>query len=186
VTIENEVRKYFAEGWSFWHKLSSVDQVCLLADLGRLYAGAAQTPTWRPIETAPKDGTIVLAWWLNGEQHTGSTDGLKWFPAWEHQDKNWMLPQLWKPLVDPDEATKRTAVALAVSSTWQPSFCSRCGGKDPDCYICGTVVASTHSRPFYGAECPSYPDCSGGCGLGCTKKIESAKAASQVTSTERT
>lgn len=32
-------------------------------------------------------------------------------------------------------------------------------------------------RPFYGAECPSYPDCEGGCGLGCTKKIENARAA---------
>lgn len=27
-------------------------------------------------------------------------------------------------------------------------------------------------RPFYGAECPSYPNCSGGCGLGCTHNIE--------------
>lgn len=27
-------------------------------------------------------------------------------------------------------------------------------------------------RPFYGAECPSYPTCTGGCGLGCTKEIE--------------
>jgi hypothetical protein len=32
-------------------------------------------------------------------------------------------------------------------------------------------------RPFYGAECPSYPNCDGGCGLGCTKEIEQAKAA---------
>jgi hypothetical protein len=111
--------------------------------------GAAQASTWRPIETAPKDGTIVLAWWLNGEQHTGSTDGVKWFPAWEHQDTNWMLPQLWKPLVDPDEATERTAVALAVSSTQEKplSFCSRCGGNDPDCYICGTVGALTDHHP---------------------------------------
>jgi hypothetical protein len=45
-------------------------------------------------------------------------------------------------------------------------------------------VPSTASRPFYGAECPSYPDCSGGCGLGCTKEIESAKA-SALTSTSQ-
>lgn len=25
---------------------------------------------------------------------------------------------------------------------------------------------------FHGAECPSYPDCTGGCGLGCTHEIE--------------
>jgi hypothetical protein len=38
--------------------------------------------------------------------------------------------------------------ALAVSSTQEKplSFCSRCGGKDPDCYICGTVVASTEGK----------------------------------------
>lgn len=27
-------------------------------------------------------------------------------------------------------------------------------------------------KPFYGAECPSYPNCNGGCGLGCTHEIE--------------
>jgi hypothetical protein len=26
--------------------------------------------------------------------------------------------------------------------------------------------------PFHGAECPSYPNCTGGCGLGCTKEME--------------
>jgi hypothetical protein len=29
---------------------------------------------------------------------------------------------------------------------------------------------------FYGAECPSYPNCTGGCGLGCTHDIEAARA----------
>lgn len=33
------------------------------------------------------------------------------------------------------------------------------------------------ARPFYGAECPSYPNCTGGCGLGCTHEIESSRAA---------
>jgi hypothetical protein len=45
-------------------------------------------------------------------------------------------------------------------------------------------ITSTASRTFYGAECPSYPNCSGGCGLGCTKKIESAKAVSAIPSTQ--
>lgn len=31
-------------------------------------------------------------------------------------------------------------------------------------------------RPFYGAECPNYPNCSGGCGLGCTHEIEASRA----------
>lgn len=34
--------------------------------------------------------------------------------------------------------------------------------------------------PFYGAECPSYPACNGGCGLGCTHEIESAQSAAPV------
>lgn len=29
--------------------------------------------------------------------------------------------------------------------------------------------------PFYGAQCPSYPACKGGCGLGCTHDIETGK-----------
>jgi hypothetical protein len=32
------------------------------------------------------------------------------------------------------------------------------------------------ARPFYGAECPPYPNCNGGCGCGCTHEIEAAKA----------
>lgn len=40
------------------------------------------------------------------------------------------------------------------------------------------ALAKTGSiRPFYGAQCPSYPNCSGGCGLGCTHEIESAAVA---------
>lgn len=27
------------------------------------------------------------------------------------------------------------------------------------------------ARPFYGAECPQYPNCAGGCGLGCSKEV---------------
>lgn len=38
------------------------------------------------------------------------------------------------------------------------------------------AVEGGASRPFYGAECPSYPDCNGGCGLGCTKEIEQTRA----------
>lgn len=37
-------------------------------------------------------------------------------------------------------------------------------------------VEKHSARPFYGAECPTYPNCEGGCGLGCTKEIERAKA----------
>jgi hypothetical protein len=36
--------------------------------------------------------------------------------------------------------------------------------------------AANGGRPFYGAECPSYPACSGGCGLGCTHDVEARRA----------
>lgn len=36
---------------------------------------------------------------------------------------------------------------------------------------------SRAGQPFYGAQCPSYPNCSGGCGLGCTHEIEAARTA---------
>jgi hypothetical protein len=40
-------------------------------------------------------------------------------------------------------------------------------------------IAPKGDRPFYGAECPSYPSCEGGCGLGCTKEIESSGGVAQ-------
>jgi hypothetical protein len=36
--------------------------------------------------------------------------------------------------------------------------------------------AHVDGAPFYGAECPSYPNCEGGCDLGCIKKIERRRA----------
>jgi hypothetical protein len=52
------------------------------------------------------------------------------------------------------------------------------------CYENPNLAAMTIERlrgvpiepvPFYGAQCPDYPNCSGGCGLGCTHKIETAR-----------
>lgn len=56
---------------------------------------------WQSIETAPRDGTKVLGYWVGGEIHTGHTDGENWFPAWEHQDDNWAMPSHWMPLPPP-------------------------------------------------------------------------------------
>lgn len=33
-------------------------------------------------------------------------------------------------------------------------------------------MAAEEKAPFYGAQCPDYPKCSGGCGLGCTYEVE--------------
>lgn len=40
-----------------------------------------------------------------------------------------------------------------------------------------TIAAAKVPAPFYGAQCPSYPNCTGGCGLGCTHDIEGSPAA---------
>lgn len=45
---------------------------------------------------------------------------------------------------------------------------------------CERVKTSLLSQPakatFYGAQCPSYPNCKGGCGLGCTHEMETASS----------
>lgn len=46
-----------------------------------------------------------------------------------------------------------------------------------DEYHALSETLSSTERPFHGAECPSYPNCDGGCGLGCTKEIERHRAA---------
>lgn len=38
------------------------------------------------------------------------------------------------------------------------------------------IAKAEGPKPFYGAQCLSYPNCSGGCGCGCTHEIEAAKA----------
>ncbi len=39
------------------------------------------------------------------------------------------------------------------------------------------LTKADKTRRFYGAECASYPNCKGGCGLGCTHEIEAAALA---------
>lgn len=41
-----------------------------------------------------------------------------------------------------------------------------------DAAITLCTADSIESRPFHGATCPDYPNCSGGCGCGCTFEIE--------------
>jgi hypothetical protein len=36
--------------------------------------------------------------------------------------------------------------------------------------------AVAQAAPFYGATCPTYPNCQGGCGLGCRHEAEQARA----------
>lgn len=47
-------------------------------------------------------------------------------------------------------------------------------------YLQGTLDAPKQ-RSFYGAECQSWPNCNGGCGLGCIKEIERSRVHQQIT-----
>jgi hypothetical protein len=51
--------------------------------------------------------------------------------------------------------------------------CEGDGDYEGQCDGCSDEALEVlHERyePFYGAQCPSYPNCKGGCGLGCTKE----------------
>jgi hypothetical protein len=51
--------------------------------------------TWQPIETAPKDGTEILAW--DGDQHI-----VAWFDGdWRFSDDRQCFPTHWQPLPAP-------------------------------------------------------------------------------------
>ncbi|WP_439392576.1 hypothetical protein ACRQ5Q_24450 [Bradyrhizobium sp. PMVTL-01] len=45
-------------------------------------------------------------------------------------------------------------------------------------------AARVETKPFYGAKCPSYPNCNGGCGLGCTQEIEQHRCPRSLADTE--
>ena len=57
---------------------------------------------WHPISTKPPYGLPILAYWPNGEMHTGSTDGITWFPLFD-TDIHWSMPTHWTHL--PEEPT---------------------------------------------------------------------------------
>lgn len=45
-------------------------------------------------------------------------------------------------------------------------------------------AAPVETKPFYGAQCPTYPNCSGGCGLGCTHEVKQHQSCSAGSASE--
>ena len=60
--------------------------------------------TWRPIETAPKDGTDILLGFepAIGWQRIGKAWGGQWVSAWNHHPIH-DQPTHWMPLPEPPE-----------------------------------------------------------------------------------
>jgi hypothetical protein len=93
-------------------------------------------PERNDVYLAAKEGNLQF-WRAQAAQE-------KAYNTWKSEVFIGECPQLMKgTLVD---YIADAVMSSLVPSTWQPSFCSRCGGKDPDCYICGTAVASTEGK----------------------------------------
>jgi hypothetical protein len=70
----------------------------------------------------------------------------KAYNTWKSEGFIGECPQLMKGTLV-DYIADAVMSSLVPSTQEKPlSFCSRCGGKDPDCYICGTVTASTEGK----------------------------------------
>jgi hypothetical protein len=154
--------------------LSSTDSI---VDRLVSYLGHAQCQQqWQPIKTAPKDGLIdiwTVGWGAKphrvsdcyydsicGEWRTSRPMG-QLHCVKERYVTHWM--------------PRPAGPALADTSTDRP--CDGCDGHECDngCAYPGAVTSPDQPAPFYGAQCPSYPNCIGGCGLGCTHEIELAQ-----------
>lgn len=60
---------------------------------------------WQPIETAPKDGTVFLAFFGLEEMYVGSiTDGEFWPAYGAINEDPWMMPLNWQPLPPPPDS----------------------------------------------------------------------------------
>lgn len=65
----------------------------------------ALTPQWQPIETAPKDGTEILAWDGRGQATIHWSDG-RWslvYAGWRAEDGDFDGAISWQPLPAPPE-----------------------------------------------------------------------------------
>ncbi len=93
---------------------------------------------WKPIESAPKDGTRVLLWpGTTGPNHSG--DKIVFLAYWwqPHNPKSpgfWVgnvgkreRPTHWMPLPDPPSTEKRSDHAFVTHSTYTGIGCAICG-----------------------------------------------------------
>jgi len=75
--------------------------------VGVEYTRADIAPTWRSIDSAPKDGTVILGWWNSECIETITFRGNAW--TWSSDGDSWSHgggPTHWMPLPQPPEDTK--------------------------------------------------------------------------------
>lgn len=66
---------------------------------------------WQPIETAPRDGTVILAYWPSSSWGDGYTyihpvvfyDG-QWIHDWDRDEETTLDPTHWMPLPTPPQS----------------------------------------------------------------------------------
>lgn len=69
---------------------------------------------WQSIETAPKDGTPILAFWFFSDSISGDNYGVaefrdgEWRPADPCDNSEWCEPSHWMPLPEPPQLDPRT------------------------------------------------------------------------------
>lgn len=108
----------------------------------------------------------------------------RWLMTWADGSETYYPASWTPPRVMPHPDCKLTPLYARPLTTERGNrFCKHDDCPYPDCLVEGGVCPSqppaTTPTPFYGAQCPSYPACNGGCGLGCTHEIERSRTAAQ-------
>jgi hypothetical protein len=81
---------------------------------------------WQPIETAPKDGTVVLLTWMDGLTHQPAEI---WPMQWGHIQRNGLFPERTGMWVSPDGSVTWNGSADDFGPThWMPAPPPTVGG----------------------------------------------------------
>jgi hypothetical protein len=88
--------------WTIAHDADGFDLLCAADEITRLRAATA----WQKIETAPRDGTTVLLWLVDGQMMIDGEYAIQGFHsarAWRTEFHVTAEPTHWQPLPTPPE-----------------------------------------------------------------------------------